>query len=236
MEDELQAVAASLGALEDDVRRRMYLFIKEQARPISREEAAREAGISRKLAAFHLDKLVDKGLLKAHYARPPERTGPGAGRPAKLYEPSGNEIAASLPERHYDLIGHMLVDALQTRSEDESAVDAARRVGRAVGEGVGQNVRRGLRMHPAGAERALSVARDVLRRHGFEPYESELGELSLRNCPFHALSRRNPELVCGLNQAFIDGVLRGLGNETVEARLQPQIGECCVKLRAPGRR
>src|SRR5918999_1420776 len=169
MEDELQAVAASLGALEDDVRRRMFLFIKEQARPISREEAAREAGISPKIAPFHLDKLVDKGLLKAHYARPPERTGPGAGRPAKLYEPSGNQIGASLPERHYDLIGHMLLDALQTRSEDESAVDAARRVGRAVGEGVGQNVRRGLRMHPAGAERALSVARDVLRRHGFEP-------------------------------------------------------------------
>jgi predicted ArsR family transcriptional regulator len=236
MNRDLETVAASLGALEDDVRRRMYLFIRAQARPVSRDEAAREAGISRKLAAFHLDKLVDRGLLKAHYARPPGRTGPGAGRPSKMYEPSGVELGASLPERRYDIVGEILVEAIHSRSPDESVNGAAHRVARETGHELGREVRRAGKLHPAGPERALSAARDVLRHHGFEPYESTAGELALRNCPFHALSQRSPELVCGLNQAFIDGLLRGLGNETVDAALEPEPGQCCVKLRAPAKR
>jgi predicted ArsR family transcriptional regulator len=233
---DLESAAASLGALEDDVRRRMYLFIRDRGRPVSRDEAAREAGISRKLAAFHLDKLVDKGLLKAQYARPPGRTGPGAGRPSKLYEPSGIELGVFIPERRYDLVGKILLDAIETCSPEESAPAATRRVARESGERLGREIRRTGRVHPAGPERALSAARDVLGRHGFEPYESTAGELSLRNCPFHVLAQRAPELVCGLNQAFIDGLLRGLGNETVEAALEPQPGQCCVKLRAPSKR
>jgi predicted ArsR family transcriptional regulator len=236
MKSDLRSTAASLGALEDDVRRRMYLFIRDQARPVSRDEAATEAGISRKLAAFHLDKLVDRGLLKAHYARPPGRGGPGAGRPAKLYEPAGGELSLSIPERRYDVLGGILVDAIESRSSEESASDAARRVARRVGEDLGREVRRARRLYPAGSERAISVARDVLHEHGFEPYASAGGQLELRNCPFHALAQRAPELVCGLNQAFVDGLLRGLGNETVEAVLEPQAGQCCVKLRAPARR
>jgi predicted ArsR family transcriptional regulator len=235
MKSDLGSIAASLGALEDNVRRRMYLFIRDEARPVSREEAAKEAGISSKLAAFHLDKLVDRGLLWAHYARPAGRRGPGAGRPSKLYEPADGELSLSIPERRYDLVGLILVDAIESRSGAESASDAARRVARKVGEDLGREVRRTQRLHPAGPERALSVARDVLRDQGFEPYEGAGGELALRNCPFHILAQRAPELVCGLNQAFVDGLLRGLGNETVEAALEPQSGQCCVKLRAPAR-
>jgi predicted ArsR family transcriptional regulator len=236
MKSDLRSIAASLGALEDDVRRRMYLFIRDQARPVSRDEAAKEAGISRKLAAFHLDKLVDRGLLRAHYARPPGRGGPGAGRPSKLYEPADGELSLSIPERRYDLLGGILVDAIESRSPEESASDAVRRVARRVGEDLGREIRRTRRLYPAGPERALSVARDVLRDHGFEPYAGAGGQLELRNCPFHVLARRAPELVCGLNQAFVDGLLRGLGNETVMAALEPQPGQCCVKLRPPAKR
>jgi len=187
-------------------------------------------------AAFHLDKLVDRGLLRAHYARPAGKTGPGAGRPAKLYEPSGVEMGVSIPERRYDLVGSILVEAIESRSSEESTTKAARRIAREAGEVLGREVRLAGRVRPAGPERALSMAREVLHQHGFEPYESMAGELALRNCPFHALAQRAPELVCGLNQAFVDGMLRGLGNETVEAALEPQPGQCCVKLRAPLKR
>jgi hypothetical protein len=44
---------------------------------------------------------------------------------------------------------------------------------------------------------------------------------------------RNTPLVCGVNQAYLDGLLRGLGNDTVAADLTPQPGACCVTLRAP---
>ena len=209
MNEGLQASASRLGALDDDLRRRLYLFIRGEARPVSREEAALEVGISRKLAAFHLDKLVDRGLLKAHYARPPGRSGPGAGRSSKLYEPSEVEIEVSIPGRRYDLVGNILVDALEGLSADESPAGAARRAAADAGRVLGERVRRESRLRPPGAERALSVAESVLRDHGYEPYREEQGRVALRNCPFHELSRKAPGLICGLNRSFIDGMLRG---------------------------
>jgi predicted ArsR family transcriptional regulator len=235
MTDDLHASASRLGALEDDLRRRLYLFIKSSARPVSREEAARQAGISRKLAAFHLDKLVGRGLLKAHYARPPGRSGPGAGRSSKLYETSDVEIDVSIPGRRYDLVGDILVDALESLSPDEPPVEAATRAAGEAGRVAGERVRRESGLRPPGPERALSVAESVLSDYGYEPYRDEEGRVALRNCPFHLLSQKSPGLVCGVNQAFIDGMLRGLGNESVDALLEPTPGQCCVKLQAPSK-
>lgn len=232
MPENLEAAATAVGALQDDLRRRMYLFIRRQGRPVSRDEAAREVGISRKLAAFHLDKLVEKGLLQANYARPPGRSGPGAGRSSKFYEPSDREIAVSLPPRGYDFVGDILVEAIEARRTDESPPETARRVAFDVGVDLGSQVREEGRLRRSGPERALAVAERVLSEHGYEPYRAN-GGLRLRNCPFHTLSQKAPDLICGVNRSFIDGLLRGLGNDSVEAVLDPQPGECCVHLRPP---
>ncbi len=209
----------------------MYVFIRGQGRPVSRDEAADHVGISRKLAAFHLDKLVERGLLTAHYARPPGRTGRGAGRSSKFYEPSNLEVEVSIPERRYDIVGEIMVDALAGDSEESPKV-AARRIAYERGHAIGEDVKEQLRLRPPGSKRALSVAEETLAGYGYEPYRVTEDTISLRNCPFHELSRRAPDLVCGLNREFIDGLLRGLGNDTVEAALEPTPGECCVKLRA----
>jgi predicted ArsR family transcriptional regulator len=220
-------------ALDDPLRRRLYGFVRDAGRPITREEAAAMAGISRKLAAFHLDKLLDRGLLKAHYARPAGRSGPGAGRSSKMYELSDVELELSIPERRYDLVGELLVDAIQTETSDESGREAALRVAGGRGTELGQEANDVQRLRRPGPERTLSAAREVLERYGFEPYSERPGELALRNCPFHSLARRSPDLVCEMNRAFIDGVVRGLGNERVEATIDRAPGECCVRLRAP---
>ncbi|HJR44734.1 MAG TPA: transcriptional regulator [Actinomycetota bacterium] len=229
----LRQGAAPVAALEDDLRRSMYLFIRGRGAPVSRDEAAEQVGISRKLAAFHLDKLVERGLLVAHYARLPGRTGAGAGRSSKLYEPSDLEIDVSIPERRYDIVGDIMVTALNQDSTD-SPRDVAKRVAYSKGLEVGEEVKARLKLRPPGSERALAVAEETLTDYGYEPYRDEGKVVSLRNCPFHNLSRKAPELVCGLNREFIDGLLRGLGNNSVEASLEPKPGECCVKLR-PGK-
>ena len=225
--------AGTVAVLEDDLRRRMYLYIRGRGEPVSRDEAAAQVGISRKLAAFHLDKLVERGLLNAHYARLPGRSGAGAGRSSKLYEPSELEVDISIPERRYDIVGEIMVEALQSDAT-ESPRQAATRVAREKGLHLGEKVKARLRLRPPGTERALAVAEETLTGYGYEPYRDESGAISLRNCPFHTLSRQAPELVCGLNREFIDGLLRGLGNESVEASLEPKAGECCVKLRPKG--
>jgi predicted ArsR family transcriptional regulator len=226
----------AVAVLEDELRRQIYLLVRSAGRPLTREEVAGEAGISRRLAAFHLDKLVDRGLLRSHYARPPGRSGPGAGRSAKYYKPSDLEIDVSIPERRYDLAGQLLLRAIRSESPGEPAPAAALRVAREAGLEIGQRVREGRRLGRPGAERALATSAAILEDQGFEPYRPGPDEVALRNCPFHSLAREAPELVCRMNQAFIDGLLRGLGNETVEAALECTPGDCCVTLRGPSGR
>lgn len=224
----LDADVKRLSTLDDDLRRSMYLFARRQPGGVNRVEVAKGFGVSPKLAGFHLDKLADEGLLSFHYARPPGRSGPGAGRPAKIYKASDAKIEVSLPERRYDLVGNLLVDTIT--SGGDAAAARARSVAHEAGLKLGKKVREERRLRPPGAERAMTVATEVLEEYGFEPARTE-NEVSLRNCPFDALAQHAPTLVCNMNQAFVDGLMRGLGNETVQVHLQPTPGQCCVRLR-----
>ena len=231
----LRRDAEALGALEDDLRRDLYLHVRRAGRPVTREEAATATGISRKLAAFHLDKLVDRGLLTFTYARPPGRGGRGAGRPAKQYEPSDRELDVSIPERRYDLLGTVLLRALRSKDQREPGDEAARRAARDTGLEIGRGERRDRAIPPPGPERTLKVATDVLEERGYEPYRDEKGCVRLRNCPFHALAEEDRDLVCHMNERLIDGVVRGLGNDNVRVVFDPVPGECCVRIEPPDR-
>jgi predicted ArsR family transcriptional regulator len=222
---------AAIAALADPLRLRLYDLVRQAGRSVSREEAAEAVGISRSLAAFHLDKMAERGLLTFGYQRPAGRSGPGAGRPSKVYRLSEEEIAISIPDRRYDVIGKLLVDAVQAEPGDSARSEVAAKVAGDEGRRLGEEIRRELRMRPPGAERAMATAADVLRDRGYEPYAVGDGSLRLRSCPFHAIARYAPELVCGMNRAFIEGVVRGMGNQSVEAALEPMPGQCCVALR-----
>ena len=223
---------SALAALDDDLRRQMYLEIRQRGRPVSREEVADAVGVSRKLAAFHLDKLVDRGLLVATYARPPGRGGRGAGRSAKFYEPSDRTFDVSIPERNYDVMGSILVHAIEEERPGERADAAAQRVARRYGEDLGKAERERRHLPPAGPERAMSVATEVLSTCGYEPY-ADGGTVRLRSCPFHALAEQSRDLVCGLNHELVQGIVSGLGNDTLDVSLAPLPDECCVQLRLP---
>ncbi|MDQ3877360.1 MAG: transcriptional regulator [Actinomycetota bacterium] len=225
---DLARASEAIGALSDNLRRRMYLFIRSQRRPVSRDEAASQVGISRKLAAFHLDKLVERGLLVAHYARPAHRSTSLAGRSSKMYEPSDIEIEVSVPQRRYDTVGRILVETVATTSQNESPQQVSERVAFEHGKELGADVRTRQGLRPPGAERALNAVASVLEDQGYEPYRTECGAVALRNCPFHDLAATSPGVVCQMNRSFIDGVLRGLGNESLDARLTPTPGQCCV--------
>jgi predicted ArsR family transcriptional regulator len=219
-----------IGMLAEGLRRRMFEFIRGQRRPVSRDEAAAAVGISRKLAAFHLDKLVDAGLLKAHYTRLSGRVGPGAGRPSKVYEPADVQLSVSIPSRSYDLAARIMLSAL-ARSTTTSR-DEVRAAAREEGARLGRQIRDERRLHSLSRKKAFAVAGDALFDRGYEPYDDKGGSLRLGNCPFHVLAQQSVEIVCGLNQAFIEGLLSGLDAEGLAAILEPRPGECCVRLAA----
>lgn len=219
---------SAIGSLHDPVRRSLYLYVVSQPDYVSREEAAAAVGIQRQLGAFHLDKLVEAGLLETSYRRLSGRTGPGAGRPAKLYRRSSSEHVVSLPPRKYDLAAELLAGAVEEagdRSAREALSEVARRFGRRLGEEV--RSRLGAR---ASRERRLTALGESLDRYGYEP-RRENGSVRLSNCPFHALSETHKDLVCGMNLNLVEGAVEGMGAGDLDACMDPRPGECCVTVR-----
>jgi predicted ArsR family transcriptional regulator len=221
---------AAVAALHDELRRGLYTFIRRARSPVTREEAAAAVGISRKLAGFHLDKLVETGLLTARYAPLGRRH--KLGRTPKAYEPSDADIRISIPQRQHDTLADILLDAVLAEGDTETARDAALRIADERGRALGAAERTKARPGRLGAERALTLAAELLHRHGFEPAQQTPQCLRLHNCPFHPLAAKAPEVICAINHAFLTGVLTGLRAPSVEAVLAPHTGECCVELRS----
>lgn len=220
----------AVALLDDELRRAMYTFIRRARRPVTRDDVAATVGVSRKLAAFHLDKLVDAGLLSAGYA--PAGTRRTVGRAPKVYELDGRrEIQVSIPQRRHDVLADILLDAVVGEGDGESAREAALRVARDRGVQLGTAERIRTRPGRLGAERALTAASGALERYGYEPVRVRPTCVRLNNCPFHPMAAREPAAVCGMNHAFIGGLLTGLQARNLEAALEPRSGECCVELR-----
>ncbi|WP_030167856.1 helix-turn-helix transcriptional regulator [Spirillospora albida] len=202
----------AIALLQDPVRRRLYEYVAAQGREVGRNEAAEAAGVQRTLAAFHLDKLAEAGLLEAGSRRLTGRSGPGAGRPAKVYRPAPGERAVSLPARDYRTAAGLLAEAAEAAGLDRELQDAARRRGRAL---------RG----PAGSCGDIDAVAELLAARGYGPVRED-GAVRMRNCPFHAVAEDFPPLICGMNLALLEGLLEG--SDGVRARMDPRPGWCCV--------
>jgi predicted ArsR family transcriptional regulator len=227
MPSDPRAITA-VAALEEPARRALYEWVAAAGRAVSRDEAATATGVSRALAAFHLDRLVKDGLLEPEYRRLTGRTGPGAGRPAKLYRRADREIAVTLPERRYDVAADLLATALEDASRHVPPA-AVRSVARQAGRVAGAFARTKAGPRPSRARRRTALL-ETLRDRGYEPREAEAGEIRFANCPFDALVEDHRDLVCGMNLSLAEGLVEGLGGDTLTARLDPQPGVCCVAL------
>ena len=212
---ELDRRLAALASLGDPLRRDLYHAVTSRDGGVGRDEAAAAVGVSRALAAYHLDKLVGAGLLDTRFERRTGRRGPGAGRTAKLYLRAASPVEVALPARDYELIAGLLARSVEADPAGGARVElvrAARALGAEVAAGrVGD-----------GAEVA-----SVLADRGYEPYQDE-GVLRLRNCPFGRLADAHRDLVCRANLAFMEGLLDGLGRSGLRAVLEPRPGRCCV--------
>lgn len=214
---DLAAQAASVGALAEPIRLALYEYVVARGEPVGREEAATALDLAPHTANFHLDRLVDAGLLATEYRRLGGRTGPGAGRPSKLYKRTEDQVAISLPDRKYDLVGHILASGIERASGGADPAAAAGEAAAEVGRAIGAEAAPG----------DVAAFTRVLADHGFEP-RVDGDTVLLANCPFDTLARSHTELVCGINRSFVQGVADGLGCD-VSACLAPEPGMCCVQ-------
>jgi len=216
---------ASIGALGDPLRRDLYLYVCAKPYAVSRDEAADALGIPLHKAKFHLDRLETDGLLTAEFARLTGRSGPGAGRPAKVYRRAADDISVSLPGRDYELAGQLLAAAVATSSRTgQSPIEALHQEAATHGREWARTT-----MAASGGMSALEHAEQVLAEHGYEPRDHD-GRVILANCPFHTLAANHTEMVCGMNLALVQGLVDEVGPDDLECRLEPADERCCVVL------
>ncbi|MFE9694548.1 helix-turn-helix transcriptional regulator [Micromonospora sp. NPDC005806] len=205
---------AAVATLDDPVRRALYEYVTSSSEPVGRDEAAEALDLKRSTAAFHLDRLVTERLLAVEYRRLSGRSGPGAGRPAKLYRRPDSEVAVSVPERRYDLAGELLAAATEQSASSGQPVhdvlgEMAYNAGREIGATAG----------------SLAAALD---NYGFQPRPDDCDGWRLGNCPFHQLARQHTQLICGLNLQLLRGVAEGTGDDRYTMVLDPGPDRCCV--------
>jgi len=202
---------AAVAALRDPTRRALYDAVARSDTPVSIDEVVRATGTPRSTAATHLDRLVALGVLASGFERRTGRSGPGAGRPAKVYLAVGAEIAASIPARDYELMGEVFAGALE--AAEARVQEAVRDAATAQGEQL-------IREH-GDLDHALAAV-------GYEPVTGDDGVMTLTNCPFHRLAGAHVDLVCRANLALVGAMVAD--DDGREAVLDPAPGRCCVQL------
>ncbi|HEU4354040.1 MAG TPA: helix-turn-helix domain-containing protein, partial [Actinomycetota bacterium] len=217
---------ATIALLSEPARRALYDYVVGRGREVGRDEAAEAVGVSRALAAFHLDKLADAGLLEVSYRRLSGRRGPGAGRPAKVYRRSSARLDVSIPPRRYEMLAGVLARTLE--QVGESGAVALQEEARRLGAEIGAEGR-------TDGDRGPEAVEAVLAENGFEPAREDDGRIVLRNCPFDSVARASTELVCGANVEFMRGVLDGSGASGLRVSLEPEEGRCCAVFRPTDR-
>jgi predicted ArsR family transcriptional regulator len=214
--------------LADERRRSIYQFACHRHGPVTVNEVAEAFNIHRNAAKHHLDRLLEAGLLRAEFKRVNGRRGPGAGRPSKLYTPTDVEVSFSVPERHYDLLAHLLMQAL-TRGDDLETVGA--RFGRELADA-------------SPSSDPIEGVRGVLDRLGFRPQvETDTDGtlwITTENCPFGWVAMEAPAgEVCRLDRAIVSGVVEGFGWPAAQVKGHTSIAggdDFCVREVVPKRR
>ncbi len=137
--------------------REIVLFARSRSGPVSADDVAAAFGIHRSVARSRLDRLAASGLLTVGFQRRTGRSGPGAGRPAKLYSVPPETTALEFPARHFDrLVGHF-VDAVPEETSTE------------VGEEFGRDLAAEAQLPPTqGIRAAAERACEALGKLGFQ--------------------------------------------------------------------
>ena len=204
-----------VAALADPVRRALYRALVRSPVPLSRDQLVRMLNLAPSTAAFHLEKMAREGLLETESKKLGTRTGPGSGRPTKLYKPVLDEVSVSFPSREYELAARLLASAIEASMvTGESVEKALHTIAYAEGQKLG--------LAAGNTEKALAD-------NGFEP-EADAQGLALGNCPFHRLAKDHVGLICGLNTSLLQGTLDGCNDTQHRVEEAPESAPCCARL------
>jgi predicted ArsR family transcriptional regulator len=207
-----QQIADLAGTLGDATRRGIYISVRESPEPMTASRIAELFDIHSNVARHHLDRLVGDGYLRVTRRRVDGRTGPGAGRPAKHYEPTAKPVSVQFPVRRHDLLAELLLRIVERVAPDRAA-EIAEEVGLEYGRELATEI--GF-PDDAGYDAAARAVATALMGVGFE-VEAQPGghRLVTRFCPFGETATNHPDVVCRLDQGLVRGLLESARNGNV---------------------
>ncbi|MFL5927886.1 MAG: helix-turn-helix transcriptional regulator [Gaiellaceae bacterium] len=199
----------ALEAVGDPELRAALVWVRAQAQPVTADELAEADGVHRNVARSRLERLVAAGLLAAHYERRTGRTGPGAGRPAKIYSVAPQLENIEFPTRQYESLFGLLLAELPRAGRPERL--------RAIGVEFGGRLAQAAGLRPAKRARTgLERMCAAVRRLGYQATLLELADgravVATPMCPLRPLVREQPDA------ALVDrGMWAGLASAALAA-------------------
>jgi len=207
--------------LADDTRYRIYRAIAERpGEDVTVADIAKRFDLHPNVARMHLSKLEQAGFLATDFRRTS-----GGGRPAKLYRLSDLVVTFGFPPRRYELLSRLALGALSAGGSREDAL----RVCREAGAAEGRRALAGDTAAPHDRAAAAELVQQIAEDQGLLPevaWQERALAVVVHNCTFHELSGADPDLVCAMHRAFLEGVL-----EVVTAGLGPlhiSPGDCRI--------
>jgi predicted ArsR family transcriptional regulator len=171
-----------------DPLREVLLFARSRPCAVTADDVAARFGIHRSVARGRLDRLAQAGLLTVGFERRTGRSGPGAGRPAKIYSVPPETEALEFPPRHYDRLLARLLEALPETGRDEEL--------RRVGAAFAHDLAPGEATPPEDPRAAAEQACEALRELGFQAAVEESNgrqvTITTPTCPLRPLVVANP--------------------------------------------
>jgi predicted ArsR family transcriptional regulator len=205
-----------LDAIGDGDLRDALLYVRGSAAPVTADEAAGALHVHRSVARGRLERLVRAGVLETSFARRSGRSGPGAGRPAKLYSAAPEAQALEFPPRHLPaLVGRLL---------DEVPADGREAALRAAGEDFGRQLARAADLRPRarvkdGLERVCAAVRSLGFQATLDRVDADTAVINTPTCPLRPLVMEHPEAALidrGMWAGLVERGIRGARAESVE--------------------
>jgi predicted ArsR family transcriptional regulator len=209
--------------------RETLLYVRRASAPVTADDVAGRLGVHRTVARSRLERLLRAGLLVSSFERRTGRSGPGAGRPAKLYAAAPEHEALELPPRHFpELVSRLL---------DEIPADGRELALRRVGEGFGDELARAARLRPAarierGLERVCAAVRSLGFHAVLDRVDGDTAVIGTPTCPLRPLVAKQPQAAHidrGMWAALVARGVRGAHAESVECETHSCLdgGETC---------
>lgn len=195
--------------LADPTRYHIYEYITKKHKKVSVQEIAEAFNIHPNVARLHLTKLEDVNMIVSET----QKTGKG-GRPSRLYRLSDKVIQLHFPFRDYQLLSKIAIQTMAKLGDvgKQALYETGKNFGK---ELVAQRIPHDQSVQELTFAEKAEIVKEAAEAAGLYPtfeYNEKEGKIYLQvfNCPFKEIAFQEPEIICQMHYAFLQGMFEVL--------------------------